>query len=140
MRDAASRVLTLIAVCALILTGCSGPKLPTRPAELVGVITESTEGSGGVRILVVKAPGQTETSSLDAGYMAITPEAALFDAEGKPLEAGALKVRDTVRLWTTGAVAESYPVQGTAEAVQVTGQFSATKDLPLPPGLEGITP
>ena len=45
-----------------------------------------------------------------------------FDSSGSPTKPSGVGVGTNVRVWFSGAVAESYPVQGTAQAVQILGK------------------
>ena len=64
---------------------------------------------------------QPEGAVSDQAVVNVTKETVIFDANGQPTTPDKLQVGTEVRVWFTGPVAESYPVQGAASAVQITG-------------------
>jgi hypothetical protein len=51
----------------------------------------------------------------------IEPATLFFDAAGKPGKASTIAVGTKVKVWFSGEVSESYPLQGRAQDVQVLG-------------------
>jgi len=126
----------VLAAVALALAGCTTPVPPDTEPSIRGVITEVTPGqeSGGV-VLVVWHESLGEVHDLDSIAASIDERTEVFDREGKLIAFEDLKVRDVVDVWVTGAIAESYPPQGRADAVRVIGEYDEIRPLPIPPGL-----
>lgn len=117
-------MLALVLGLALGASAC-GPKLPTDPPGIEGLITNATAGDGSITLLVEvpEAEKPAPTSSyvgIDKASVTVTSDSLLYDTNGDPVEMSRLqKTGQRVRVWFTGPVAESYPVQGTASAVQL---------------------
>lgn len=121
---------TAVALTALMLvlalTGCDAvkgvlpPKVPDRVPDITGVITSIEKGASGdvVGGMLVEDPGGANK----AFVAVIGSTAVLVRSGGDTGQAafGELRKGDRVQVWFTGPVAESYPVQATAEAVLVT--------------------
>jgi hypothetical protein len=117
-------------VCALVaaalLGGCSAPAPPSDPAGITGSVTSVVAGDGRPASMLVEGPSPQPSGALsDKAQVTIPPSTMFFDATGKPaaLEAVAhIGPGTKVRVWFEGAVAESYPIQGSAKAVQILGK------------------
>ncbi len=118
-------VLTTVAL-AFALAGCDAirsampPKPPERPADMSGAVTtiDKTPAAGDVLgSMLVEDPNGT-----DKAQVTVTAKTTVFvkmtDKTGAATFAD-LMTGDRVQVWFTGPVAESYPVQGTAEAIVV---------------------
>jgi len=124
-RPALARAATAL-LGALLLTGAWGcaPAATTVPTETPGVTGEivyvaiSTDAKS-LATITVEGGEQPAGAVSDAAVVTVGKDTAVFDAEGKPASAESLTVGTTVRVWFTGPVAESYPVQGRASAVQI---------------------
>lgn len=123
---ATSTVLLLAAVLlvasAVALSGCA-PSAPSDPPGIAGVITSVTPGEADtlMTILVEVPDGETPDPSFvsDKASVRITTGTDVFDIGENPVDArDVLRPGIAVSVWFTGAVAESYPVQGTAAAVR----------------------
>ena len=68
-------------------------------------------------ILVVGGE-QPEGAVSDKAQVRVTDETRVFAADGSAAKLEDLSVGAQVKVWFVGAVAESYPVQGTAEVIQ----------------------
>ena len=114
-----NRILHLIV--ALLAVACSPmrePSLPDAPASIAGRITSidrSGERIGSIR--VEERPADAAGS--DKAVARIRQETAVRGADGSWTDFNALKVGQWVRVWFTGPVAESYPVQATASVVAI---------------------
>lgn len=115
----------LLAASLLPAVGCAADEVPSEAPGITGTITDVLETADGASIRV-EGGTQPAGAVSDKAQVAVTGETDLFGADGTKLDgAEELAVGQTVRVWFTGPVAESYPVQGTAAAVQVVS--SATE-------------
>ncbi len=106
---------------ALILAACA-PRLPTEEPSITGEVTSLTRGDGIVTLLVEAPPRPPESSYAplyDKASVTVTRDTDIFEADGTVATIERLEQGQRVRAWFTGAVAESYPVQARASAVQV---------------------
>jgi hypothetical protein len=104
------------------LLGCA-PSLPSDPASIHGTVTSLVPGDARpASILVVGPKDQPSGSIADQAQVTVAPQTLFFDAAGKPGNPANIRVGTKVVVWFEGAVAESYPVQGTARAVQIGGK------------------
>lgn len=134
----AGRVVALLLLLLLLgtmLSGCFAPRPPDTESTIRGVVVSVTPGREGGGIRVVWHESLGEMRELDSVDVAITEETGVFDREGRPIEFAEIEVRDVVDVWISGALAESYPPQGWADAVRVIGEFDEMRPLPMPPGL-----
>lgn len=107
--------LLLAAVVALpALAGCAKPE----PPDIRGKITHFAEIPNGVAILVEGKVA--EGTTYDKASVTVN-KATEVVREGKDDDVGikALSAGQTVEVWFTGPVAESYPVQAAAEKVVI---------------------
>ncbi len=120
---ASIRVLARIVGVALLLaavvatTGCT-QGLPTETPGITGTATSVTPGQGGL-VMLVEGGEQPAGAVSDRAQVTVPESAPVFDASGAEADASAIKLGAQVKVWFDGAVAESYPVQGTAKVVQV---------------------
>ncbi|TDB37966.1 MAG: DUF3221 domain-containing protein [Actinobacteria bacterium] len=118
------RIITVVAVvsAALLVSACFlMPSPPDTEPSIRGTITSITlDASGLGSVLVEAAPG--EGLAYDKASVAIVDKTRVLlkgtDGWGR-FSASDLKKGDTVEVWFTGAVAESYPVQATADTLVV---------------------
>jgi len=110
-------------VLAVLLAGCGMPSAATLPDEdpsIEGTIQQSSAIQAGRRILVEATPPVAGREP--AAHVAVLPSAdVLADSAGTVVRASAdeLVVGTRVRVWFTGPVAESFPVQATAGTVLI---------------------
>jgi beta-N-acetylhexosaminidase len=122
-RETALRLTRAIAlvlaalVLATALAACAAAP-PSETPGITGTITSVTRTDERVSILV-EGGKQPEGAVSDKAQVGVPPEADVFDAQGRKTSSDVLRQGAEVRVWFTGPVAESYPVQGTARAVQV---------------------
>jgi hypothetical protein len=119
LRIAAATAVLVLALAAA--TGCS-PTMPTEPPGIDGTVTSLVPGDGRPAQFLVEGGTQQAGSVSDKAQVGVNPSTQFFGPDGKPGSPSAIVVGARVRVWFTGAVAESYPVQGTARAVQVVGK------------------
>lgn len=119
--------LALVLLAALVgastvLLGCESAP-PAEPVGIRGTITAKEPGDGRPAAITVEGPQQQpEGAASDKARVTITPQTRFYDEAGKPNDPAQLKVGVNVDVWFEGAVAESYPVQGSAKAVQIIGR------------------
>ena len=117
--------LVLVLACALALSACT-PSLPSDPPGITGTVTSVVAGDGRPASMLVEGPSPQPAGALaDKAQVAIPPNTMFFDATGKAASLDAIAhigAGTKVRVWFEGAVAESYPIQGSAKAVQLLGK------------------
>ena len=117
--------LLAIVLAGVVLATSSGcaPGLPSSPSSITGTVTTIVPGDGRpASFLVEGAQPQLQGAVSDKAQVSIPPATQFFDAQGGPAtlaQVGAIARGTKVRVWFEGAVAESYPVQGSAKAVQI---------------------
>ena len=115
-----------LALAACTLGGCAAQHPPSSPPGVVGVVTTFVPGDGRPASMLVEATGTPASGSIsDKAQVTVPPATRFFDASGNPasLESiSAIRQGTPVRVWFAGAVAESYPVQGSADAIQILGK------------------
>lgn len=112
--------LSAALVALLILAGCS-PAPPKEAASISGSITTVTPGYGTLGSVLVEGPTGA-SAAYDKASVNITASTTLLRkiADGyEGVSFADLDVGMRVDVWFTGPVAESYPVQATADAVVV---------------------
>lgn len=112
-----------VALLVALLVGaaaCGGSGPPARPADLTGEITRVSGAPGRMVVLVEEHPGQASGDRKAAVTLESTTR-ILRSSGGAPAPAGEAELRVGVRVsvWFGGPVAQSYPVQGRAEAVLI---------------------
>lgn len=112
--------LAVIAALMLLLS-CSSTKSstePTGPSDIAGRITLITPGGryGGV-IRVETNPA--EASGSPKAIATVNNATVLFLNDGNEGDFRQLAVDQWVRVWFSGVVRESYPVQGTAGTIAI---------------------
>jgi beta-N-acetylhexosaminidase len=114
-------VLLSLALVAGAIAGCA-QKLPSTPPGITGTVTNLQPGDGRPASVLVEGVQQPSGAVSDKAQVTIAPGTMFFDGSGQPTEGAGLSVGTKVRVWFEGPVAESYPVQGTALAVQILGE------------------
>jgi hypothetical protein len=118
-------LLLAIVVLGVVLATSSGctPSLPSGPPGITGTVTSIVPGDGRPASLLVEGPRpQPQGAVSDKAHVSIPPATQFFGAQGGRAtlaQVGAIAKGTKVRVWFEGAVAESYPVQGSAKAVQI---------------------
>jgi beta-N-acetylhexosaminidase len=113
-----------LAVAALATSSCaSSSGLPTEPVGIIGQVVSLVPGDGRPDSIRVDGPvGQPAGAAADKAQVSILTSTQFFDAKGKRGDPATIKVGTPVRVWFEGPVAESYPVQGSAKAVEILDQ------------------
>jgi len=121
-RSAGAVALTLLlAAAAVALVSCAATP-PSEPAGITGTVTSLVPGDERPDSILVEAPAAPTSSSANKAQVTITPQTLFFGADRKPAKASGIVVGTKVAVWFEGPVAESYPVQGRAKAVQILGK------------------
>ena len=108
----------------LLLSGCfSVPQPPSDPAGITGSVVSIVSGDGRPASMLVENTGTPVAGAISDKAQVTLPPATMFFAPGgevATLDSIAHIAKGTrVRVWFEGAVSESYPVQGSAKAVQI---------------------
>jgi hypothetical protein len=112
-----------ILLAAALVAGCgmpSGATLPSETPSIEGTIQQSSAIQGGRRILVEASPQVAGREP--AAHVTVLAGAAVLAGTGETVVRASvdeLVVGARVRVWFTGAVAESFPVQATAGTVLI---------------------
>lgn len=108
---------TIVGLVALVAASCAAPvSLPGAAPSITGSITEvdqDGEHLGSIRVEAL--PGMPAGS--DQAVVRIEQSTVLLDADGRKAGFSGLKVGRRVRVWFTGPVRESYPVQADADTI-----------------------
>jgi beta-N-acetylhexosaminidase len=123
-RTRAKPAVTLVLALCLALVAVSGcsQKLPTTTPGITGTITSLLPGTNGPANFLVQGNEQPAGAVSDKAQVTIGSQTRFFDRYGKRIPPRGIGVGTKVSVWFDGPVAESYPVQGTALAVQVFGK------------------
>ena len=116
------RMLAVMVLVLLAVAGCTQAGTPPGPAYIEGIVL-SIEGN---RFLVVEGledPGANHEEwlgkGLNAAWLTVTANTVMVSEKDSRLEMGAICPGGLVRVWVTGPVKESYPVQADAGRVLV---------------------
>lgn len=109
-------VLGTLVVAAIV--GCS-PTLPAETPGITGAVTSLVPGDERPASILVEGGTQPEGAVSDKAQVTVVPSTQVFGADGGTAPASAIVQGAQVKVWFEGAIAESYPVQGTAKAIQV---------------------
>jgi hypothetical protein len=129
---APTALAVLVALSIAIVAGCgrpagggttatppSVPPAGARP-DITGVVRTLTQGDGGLVLLVVADAGAS--GGVDRASVRVTSATTVWAPAGEgrtALSASDLHAGQRIAVWFTGPVAESYPVQAAAGAIQV---------------------
>ncbi len=111
---------SLLAAASLWLTACKEPtrSIPTTPASIVGRITALDRD--GERIGDMRVETQpNDSSGSPKAVVRISQRTIVTTPTLTRADYNDLKVGQTVRVWFTGPVRESYPVQAEAGTVVI---------------------
>jgi hypothetical protein len=97
-----------LVLLALAFAACDTASAPTRPADITGIVTRVSAGTGGVQLLVEENPSDTAGS---AKASVRTDSSTHWFTGGGTFDPSHLKQGMRVSVWFDGPVATSYPVQ-----------------------------
>ena len=117
--------LLIAAILVGVLTACA-PSVPSEPPGITGAVTSLAAGDGRPASFLVEGPNPQPSGAIaDKAQVNIPPATMFFGADGNATSLDSISriAKGTrVRVWFQGPVAESYPVQGSAKAVQILGK------------------
>ncbi len=115
-------LLLVGALATAAVSGCAA-SAPTEVPGITGEITYFATATDPATLanITVEGGDQPEGAVSDKAVVAVTKQTAVLDAGGQAIDVTALTVGTQVKVWFTGPVAESYPVQGIAAKVQTVG-------------------
>lgn len=114
------RAALLALVAGTLVIACASPaaRVPSSPPSIDGRVTavdRQGEGIGSIRVEANPA----ETSGSDKAVVYITQTTEIVRGDSARANFAALATGQWVRVWFTGPVRESYPVQADAAVVQI---------------------
>ncbi len=113
-RGSLSVLVSLLALSACESEKTNTPRPPEGPPHIRGTITAIDRD----RVLIEENPHERSGSA--KAWLRVSAETVLrFRATGAPATFADLRIGRVVQAWTSGPVAESYPVQGTAAMIEV---------------------
>jgi Protein of unknown function (DUF3221) len=104
----------------VVITACapSAPHAPSGPPSIEGRVTavnRAGEQNGSIRV----EANPSDISGSDKAVVTVTQRTDILRADSTPAGFSALSTGQWVRVWFTGPVRESYPVQADAARVQI---------------------
>ena len=112
-------VLTLAVACTTRST-----ELPSEPASIAGRVTAVDLETGRTGVIRVEANPEDSAGS-DKAVVRVTASTTVRAPGSANVESVGLRVGQWVRVWFTGPVRESYPVQADAETIVIDSLGSA---------------
>ena len=110
--------LIIIALLAIACSSATTRELPSTPPSIIGQITHVNRAGEKIGSIRVEAqPGDSAGS--EKAVARVGQGTPVVGIGGKAADFNALQVGQWVRVWFTGPVAQSYPVQATASAVAI---------------------
>jgi hypothetical protein len=114
----------LLVALMMVSPGCASTAEPMETeADLIGFITETRPNGEGD--IVGQINVESHADKIVSKYIiTITDETLIFQQDGNDLRRTAFKTLENkqwVKIWFTGPVTESFPVQGTAGQVVIIG-------------------
>ncbi len=127
MNTRIARALLLMAVAGIIVataTGCA-PTLPAETPGITGTVTSLVPGDDRPASILVEGPSQPAGAVSDKAQVTLAPSTQFFGPDGAEVAAATIVQGASVKVWFEGPVAESYPVQGTAKAIQLLAEAAS---------------
>lgn len=122
MNGRTARTLLLMTVAAALVAsaiGCAATPPADAPGVITGTVTSLVPGDDRPASILVEEPAPPADGVSDKAQVTIAPSTQVFGPDGAEAAASTIVKGARVKVWFEGPVAESYPVQGTAKAVQV---------------------
>jgi uncharacterized protein DUF3221 len=109
-----------MAIGLAIVLGCghSPTRVPTSPPDITGQVTAVDPAGEGIGTIRVEAAPQDSSGSAKA-VVRVGPATTVIGPGSKVGTFETLQVGQSVRIWFTGSVRESYPLQAAAATVVV---------------------
>lgn len=111
----AKLVLAILLTTLIFAAACTATndKIPSSPPGIRGEVTSV----GGGRIVVEEKPAEKSGSA--KASVRLAPDTVVALANGKSLGTADLRKGQIVKVWFSGPIMESYPVQATAGKIVV---------------------
>jgi hypothetical protein len=113
--------LALLVTALLLASACgsdASPTVPSRNADIAGRVTAVTP-SGNFRGTVLVEANPSAPNGDAKALVTVASNSIVLTVAGTEGEFRSLALGQWVRVWFTGPVLESYPVQGTAATVKI---------------------
>ena len=109
-----------MAIGLAIALGCghSPTRVPTSPPDIAGQVTSVDPAGEGIGTIRVEAAPQDSAGSAKA-VVRVGPATTVIGPGNRVGTFATLQVGQSVRIWFTGSVRESYPLQAAAATVVV---------------------
>ncbi len=120
------RSLLLLGAVLVLAVACTtrSTELPSEPASISGRITAVDLEAGRTGVVRVEANPQDSAGS-DKAVVRVTGSTTVRAPASPNVEPDGLRVGQWVRVWFTGPVRESYPVQADAGTIVIDSLGSA---------------
>lgn len=114
------RSLFLLGVVLLLAVACTtrSTELPSEPASIAGRVTVVDLESGRTGVIRVEANPEDSAGS-DKAVVRVTGSTTVRAPASASVESAEIRVGQWVRVWFTGPVRESYPVQADAQTIAI---------------------
>lgn len=109
----------LLVSAAVSLAACAptNTAIPADAPYIVGIVTAVNQVAEGWRVRVEERPH--DATGTAKGVFRTGTSTEVRRLSGERVGAGSLREGQRVRVWVTGPVAESYPVQATARLIVI---------------------
>ena len=120
------RSLFLLGAVLMLAVACTtrSTELPSEPASIAGRVTAVNLETGRTGVIRVEANPE-ESAGSDKAVVRLTGSTTVRAPGSAGMESAELRVGQWVRVWFTGPVRESYPVQADAETIVIDSLGSA---------------
>jgi hypothetical protein len=116
------RFFTRVALILSLACASNGGPLPTEPPFMSGTVTAVGRVAEGWSVRIEERPGDVTGSA--KGVFRVGSNTAVRRATGSRAPSEELREGQRVRVWVSGAVAESYPVQASARLIVIDAEGS----------------
>lgn len=110
--------LALVAATVVMSCASQAPRVPPGAPSIEGRVTAINRGGERIGSIRVEA-NPLETSGSDKAVVYITQATEILRGDSARVDFAAVAQGQWVRVWFTGPVRESYPVQADAALVQI---------------------
>jgi hypothetical protein len=114
------QLLTRSALLATLACAPNGGTIPADPPFMSGTVTSIGRVAEGWSVRVEERPQDVSGSA--KGVFRVGDRTDVRRVGGARVRAEDLREGQRVRIWVTGPVMESYPVQGAARAIVIDGE------------------
>lgn len=114
------RNLLLLGAVLMLAVACTtrSTELPSEPASIAGRVTAVSMETGHTGVIRVEANPE-ESAGSDKAVVRVTESTTVRAPGSANVDPGELRVGQWVRVWFTGPVRESYPVQADAQTIVI---------------------